>query len=55
MIARRTAVKNDLLADEIHVQKVNAIGDHLQKIGAVVDFSVLAQAVFAQSYWKSAA
>ena len=45
MIARRTAVNNDLLADEIHVQKVNAIGDPLQKIEAVVDFFALAQAV----------
>ncbi|MBU2780054.1 IS5/IS1182 family transposase, partial [Acidithiobacillus caldus] len=45
MIARRAAVNNDLLADEIHVQKANAIGDPLQKIEAVVDFSALAQAV----------
>lgn len=45
MIARRTAVNNDLLVDEVHIQKVNAIGDPLQKIGAVVDFSALAQAV----------
>lgn len=45
MIARRTAVKNDLLADEGYVQKVDAIGDPLQRIGAVVDFSALAQAV----------
>ncbi len=45
MIARRTAVKNDLLADEGYVQKVAAMGDPLQKIEAVVDFSALAQAV----------
>ncbi|MBU2728837.1 IS5 family transposase [Acidithiobacillus caldus] len=44
-MARRAAVNNDLLADEIHVQKANAIGDPLQKIEAVVDFSALAQAV----------
>jgi hypothetical protein len=42
MIARRTAVKNDLMADEGYVQKVDAIGDPLQKIEAVVDFSALA-------------
>ena len=45
MIARRTAVKNDLLADEGYAHKVDAIGDPLQKIEAVVDFSALAQAV----------
>ena len=45
MIARRTAVKKDLLADEGYVHKVDAIGDPLQKIEAVVDFSALAQAV----------
>ena len=45
MIARRTAVTNDLLADEGYARKVDAIGDPLQKIEAVVDFSVLAQAV----------
>lgn len=45
MIARRTAVNNDLLVQEIHVQKVSDIGYPLQKIRAVVDFSVLAQAV----------
>ena len=45
MIARRTAVTNDLLADEGYVHKVDVIGDPLQKIEAVVDFSALAQAV----------
>ena len=45
MIARRAAVTNDLLADDGYVQKVDAIGDPLQKIKAVVDFSALAQAV----------
>jgi IS5 family transposase len=45
MIARRTAVTNDLLADDGYVHKVDAIGDPLQKIEAVVDFSALAQAV----------
>ena len=45
MIARRTAVTNDLLADDGYIQKVDAIGDPLQKIEAVVDFSALAQAV----------
>ncbi|MBU2744543.1 transposase, partial [Acidithiobacillus caldus] len=45
MMARRTAVKNDLLADEGYAHKVDAIGDPLQKIEAVVDFSALAQAV----------
>ncbi|WP_437560564.1 IS5 family transposase [Acidithiobacillus sulfuriphilus] len=44
-MARRTAVKNDLLADEGYAQKVDAIGDPLQKIEAVVDFAALAQAV----------
>lgn len=39
------AVKNDLLADEGYVHKVDAIWDPLQKIEAVVDFSALAQAV----------
>ncbi|MGK9452861.1 IS5/IS1182 family transposase, partial [Acidithiobacillus caldus] len=42
MIARRTAVTNDLLADDGYIQKVDAIGDPLQKIEAVVDFSALA-------------
>ncbi|MCE5394029.1 MAG: transposase, partial [Acidithiobacillus sp.] len=45
MIAHRTAMKNDLLADEGYCQKVEAIGDPLQKIEAVVDFSALAEAV----------
>ena len=45
MIARRTVVTNDLLADDGYVQKVDTIGDPLQKIEAVVDFSALAQAV----------
>ncbi|MBU2729252.1 hypothetical protein HAP96_04970, partial [Acidithiobacillus caldus] len=45
MIARRTAVTNDLLADDGYIEKVDAIGDPLQKIEAVVDFSALAQAV----------
>ncbi|WP_198926303.1 IS5 family transposase [Acidithiobacillus caldus] len=44
-MARRAAVTNDLLADDGYVQKVDAIGDPLQKIKAVVDFSALAQAV----------
>ncbi|WP_312283820.1 IS5 family transposase [Candidatus Igneacidithiobacillus taiwanensis] len=44
-MARRTAVKNDLLADEGYIQKVEAMGDPLQKIEAVVDFSALAEAV----------
>ncbi len=45
MIARRTAVTNDLLADDGYVQKVDTIGDPLQKIKVVVDFAPLAQAV----------
>ena len=45
MIARRTAVKNDLLAEHGRDQKADAIGDPLQKIEEVVDFSALAQAV----------
>ena len=45
MIARRTAVTNDLLADDGYVQKADSIGDPLQKINAVVDFAALAQAV----------
>ena len=45
MIARRTAVKNGLLAEEGYVHNLDAIGDPLQKIEAVVDFSALAQAV----------
>ena len=36
---------NALLADEGYVHKVDAIGDPLQKIEAVVDFAALAQAV----------
>ncbi|AUW33957.1 IS5 family transposase (plasmid) [Acidithiobacillus caldus] len=44
-MARRTAVTNDLLANDGYIQKVDAIGDPLQKIEAVVDFSALAQAV----------
>ncbi|MBU2820790.1 transposase, partial [Acidithiobacillus caldus] len=45
MIARRTAVTNDLLANDGYIQKVDAIGDPLQKIEVVVDFSALAQVV----------
>ncbi|WP_241806804.1 transposase, partial [Acidithiobacillus caldus] len=44
-MARRTAVTNDLLADDGYVQKADSIGDPLQKINAVVDFAALAQAV----------
>ncbi len=36
---------SDLLVDEGYVHKVNAIGDPLQMIEAVVDFAALAQAV----------
>jgi IS5 family transposase len=45
MIARRTAVTDDLLADKGYVHKVGAIGEPLQKIEAIVDFSALAQGV----------
>ena len=45
MIARRTAVNHDLFAEEGYVHKVDAIGDPLQKIEAVVDFAALARAV----------
>lgn len=45
MIARRTAVTNDLLADHWRAVKADAFGDPLQKIKAVVDFSALAEAV----------
>jgi hypothetical protein len=45
MIARRTAIMNDLFAGERRAEKVEALGDPLQKIGAVVDFRALAQAV----------
>ncbi len=38
-------MKKDLLADEGYAHKVDAIGDSLQKIEAVVDFAALAQAV----------
>lgn len=38
-------MKNDLLAEEGYVHKVDAIGDPLQKIEAVVDFAALARAV----------
>ncbi|WP_188092798.1 IS5 family transposase [Acidithiobacillus caldus] len=44
-MARRTAVKNGLLAEEGYVHNLDAIGDPLQKIEAVVDFSALAQSV----------
>ena len=45
MIARRTAIKNDLFAGERRAEKVDALGDPLRKIEAVVDFCSLAQAV----------
>ncbi len=45
MIARRTAIKNDLFAGDRRAEKVDALGDPLQKIGAIVDFHALAQAV----------
>ena len=45
MIARRTVVKKDLLGDEGYVHKVDAIGDPLQTIEAVVHSSALAKAV----------
>jgi len=44
-IARRTAIQNDLFAGERRAGKVDALGDPLQKIGTVVDFRALAQAV----------
>jgi len=45
MIARRTAIKNDLFAGERRAEKVDALGDPLRRIDAVVDFRSLAQAV----------
>ena len=45
MIARRTAVTNDLLAEQERAVKVDGFADPLQKIDAVVDFSALAEAV----------
>ena len=45
MIVRRTAIKNDLLAGERRAEKVDALGDPLRKIEAVVEFRVSAQAV----------
>lgn len=38
-------MKNDLLAEAGYIRKVESIGDPLQKMEAVVDFSALAQAV----------
>jgi IS5 family transposase len=45
MIAHKTAIKNDLFAGDRRAEKVDALGDPLRKIEAVVDFSALAQAV----------
>ncbi|MHB0888220.1 MAG: IS5/IS1182 family transposase, partial [Acidithiobacillus sp.] len=45
MIARRTAIKNDLFAGEQRAQKADSFGDPLRKIAAIVDFRALAQAV----------
>ncbi len=45
MIARRTTIQNDFLAGERHAEKATAIGDPLQRIGAIVDFAALAQKV----------
>ncbi len=45
MIARRTAIKDDLLAGERHAEKAASIGDPLQKTGAIVDFRALAEEV----------
>ena len=45
MIARRTAIKNDLFAGERRSEKADAIGDPLQGINAIVDFRSLAAAV----------
>jgi hypothetical protein len=45
MIARRTAIKNDLFAVEQRAQKAEALRDPLQKIAAIVDFRDLAEAV----------
>ena len=45
MIARRTAIRNDLFAGEKRAEKAEAFGDPLQKIAAIVDFRALADAV----------
>ena len=37
-------MKNDLLAEAGYIRKVESIGDPLQKMEAVVDFSALVQA-----------
>jgi hypothetical protein len=42
MIARRTAIKNHLLAGEVQAQKLEKLGDPLQKIAQIVDFRALA-------------
>ncbi len=43
MIARRTAIKNHLLAGEVQAQKLEKLGDPLQKIAQIVDFRALAE------------
>ena len=45
MIARRTAIQNDLLAAERHAEKAATMRDPLQGIAAIVDFAALAREV----------
>ena len=44
MIAHRTAVKNDLFANELRAKKADEFGDPLQRIERIVVFRRLAEA-----------
>ncbi len=45
MTSRKTAIKTNLFAADLHHQKLNQLGDPLLRIGACIDFTALAAQV----------
>ncbi|TQN49589.1 hypothetical protein DLNHIDIE_02996 [Acidithiobacillus thiooxidans ATCC 19377] len=46
MKSRKSAIKTDLFAADLHHQKLDQLGDPLLRIGACIDFTALAHAFF---------
>jgi hypothetical protein len=45
MKSRKSAIKTDLFAADLHHQKLDQLGDPLLRIGACIDFTALAAQV----------
>jgi hypothetical protein len=51
MKSRKSAIKTDLFAADLHHQKLDQLGDPLLRIGACIDFTALAHACFRVTSW----